>query len=79
MKLENEGLNNLMSQQSKEQNNEDLGQLENETETSVAMEQDSFQVTGKSEQSQVPNKTIFSRQSIPEIKIYLEYQTPDSC
>ena len=39
MESENEELNNLMSQQrTKEQNNEDLGQLENETETNVAME-----------------------------------------
>ena len=78
VKLENEGLDNLMSQQSKEQNNEDLGQLENETETSVAMEQDSNQVTENSEQSQVPNKIIFSRQSVPKVNTYLEYQTPDS-
>ena len=38
-------IDNLMNQQSKEQNNEDLGQLEYETETNVAMEQDNNQVT----------------------------------
>ena len=62
MESENQEPNNLMSQQrTKEQNNEDLGQLENETETNMAMQQASSQVTGKSEQSQVSNKIIFSR------------------
>ena len=78
MELENEGLNNLMNQQSKEQSNEDLGQLENETQTNVAMEQDSNQVTEDSKQSHAQNKIIFSRRSFPKIKTYLEYQTPDS-
>ena len=68
-----------MSQQgTKEQNNEDLGQLENEVETNVAMEQASNQVTENSEQSQVPNSIIFSRRTVPKVKTYLEYQKPDS-
>ena len=37
MGLENEGLDHLMNQQSNKQNNEDLGLLENEMETSVEM------------------------------------------
>ena len=78
MELENEGLDHLMNQQSNEQNNEDLRLLENETETSVGMKQDSNQVTEDSEQSQAQNKIIFSRQSIPKVKTYLEYQTPNS-
>ena len=41
----------MSQQRTKEQNNEDLGQLENETETNVAMEQASNQVTENSEQS----------------------------
>ena len=77
MESENEVLDNMLSQQSIKQNNEGLGQLENETETNVAMEQDSNQVTENSEQSQVTNKIIFSRQSVPKVKRYLEYQTPD--
>ena len=71
MELENDGLDNLISQQSKEQNNEYLGQLENETGTNVAMEQDSNQVTENNEQSQVPNKVIFARRGVPKIKTYL--------
>ena len=59
MELENEGLNNLMNHQSKEQNNGDLGLLENETEANVAMEQDSNQVTEDSKQSQAQYKIIF--------------------
>ena len=59
-----------MNQQSNEQNNEDLGLLENETETSVEMEQDSNQVTEDSKQSQAQNKIIFSRRSIPKVKTY---------
>ena len=79
MESENEERTNLMSQQrTKEQNNKDLGQLEKETETIVAMEQASNQVTENSEQSQVPNKTIFSRKSVPEVKTCFEYQKPDS-
>ena len=78
MELENEGLDHLMNQQSNEQNNEDLGLLENETETSVEMKQDSNQVTEDSKQSQAQNKIIFSRRSIPKVKTYLEYQTPNS-
>ena len=78
MESENEGLDHLMNQQSNEQNNEDLGLLENETETSVEMKQDSNQVTEDSKQSQAQNKIIFSRRSIPKVKTYLEYQTPNS-
>ena len=60
MESENEELENLMSQRrAKEQNNEDLGQLENETKTNVAMEQASNQVTENSEHSNVPNKIIY--------------------
>ena len=78
MELENEGLDHLMNQQSNKQNNEDLGLPENETETSVEMEQDSNQVTEDSKQSQAQNKTIFSRRSIPKVKTYFVYQTPNS-
>ena len=78
MELENEGLDHLMNQQSKGQNNEDLGLLKNETETSVEMKQNSNQVTEDSKQSQAQNKIIFSRRSIPEVKTHLEYQTPNS-
>ena len=78
MGSENEELDNLVSpQRTKEQNNEGPGQLENETETNVAMEQASNQVTENSEQSQVPNKIIFSRRSVPKVKTYLEHQKPD--
>ena len=63
MELENEGPDNLMNQQSKEQNNEDLGQPENETETNVAMEQERIQVIENSKQSQAQNRIIFSNQS----------------
>ena len=76
---ENGELDNLMSQQrTKEQNNEDLRQLENETETIVAMEQARNQVTENNGQSQVSNKIMFSRRSVPKVKTYLEYQKPDS-
>ena len=68
MELENEGLDHLRNQQSNEQSNEDLGLLENETETSVEMEQDSNQVTEDSKQSQAQNKIIFSRRSIPKVR-----------
>ena len=78
MELENEGLDHLMNQQSNKQNNEDLGLPENETETSVEMEQDSNQVTEDSKQSQAQTKIIFSRRSIAKLKTYLEYQTPNS-
>ena len=76
MELENEGLDRLMNQQSNKQNNEDLGLPENET--SMEMEQDSNQVTEDSKQSQAQNKIIFSRRTIPKVKTYLEYQTPNS-
>ena len=79
MESENEEFDNLMSQQrTKEQTNEDLGQLENETETNVAMEQASNQITENSEQSQVSDKIIFSRRSVPKVKTYLEYQKSHS-
>ena len=78
MELENEGPDHLMNQQSNEQNNEDLGLLENETETNMEMEQDSSQVTESSKQSQAQNKITFSRRRILKLKTYLEYQTPNS-
>ena len=74
MESENEEFDNLMNEQrTKEQNNKDLGQLENETETNVAMEQASNQVSESNEQSQVSNEIIFSRQSVPKVKTYWEY------
>ena len=79
IELENKELDNLTSQQrTKEQNNEDLGQLENETETNMAIEQARNQVTENGEQSQVSNKIMFSRRSVPKVKTYLQYQKPDS-